>query len=254
MAGPLHPDGLEVIHVVVPAHDEADLLPGTLRSLAAAIDHVHRLTPVRARFTVVLDACTDGSAAVCAEHGADVVQLAARNVGTARAAGTDRARRLASADGVDPRHTWIAHTDADSLVPVDWLTDQVEVAEAGADVVLGRVEPDHTVTEAVLARWLDAHPAGRVGVHGANLGVRLSSYDAVGGLAHLTEREDLDLYQRLLAAGARYGAATRPVITSSRLVGRTTGGFAGYLAGLAADLALDPAMITRTDGSAHPTS
>ncbi len=47
-------------------------------------------------------------------------------------------------------------------------------------------------------------------MHGANLGVRLSSYDAVGGMAPLREREDLDLYQRLLAAGARYGRGDPP--------------------------------------------
>lgn len=231
-------DGVEVVHVVVPAHDEAELLPGALRSLAAAVDHLHRRTTVRARLTVVLDDCTDASASVCADHGAgvDVVEVSARNVGGARARGTERAHALALADGVVPERTWIAHTDADTRVPRDWLTDQVEVAAAGADVVLGRVEPDATAGEAVVARWHTFHPPGLVGVHGANLGVRLSAYLAVGGMAHLSEREDLDLVRRLLASGARYGEATRPVLTSSRLAGRTAGGFAGYLAGLSEEL------------------
>ncbi len=242
-------DRVEAIHVVVPAHDEAELLPGTLRSLLAAIEYVHRRVPwVRARLTVVLDACSDASALVCVAHGVDIVEISARNVGAARASGTARARTLAAADGIIPERTWIAHTDADSRVPVDWLTDQLDVAGAGADVVLGRVEPDATATEAVVARWHSFHPPGQVGVHGANLGVRLSTYDAVGGIAHLREREDLDLVKRLLAAGARYGAATRPVLTSSRLDGRTAGGFAGYLAGLAAELDCEvrPSVVAGT--------
>lgn len=222
---------------MVPAHDEAELLPGALRSLTAALDRVRaRLPGVRAGLTVVLDACTDSSARTCAEHGVDAVAIAARNVGAARAAGTSRARALMVADGDLPEHTWIAHTDADSRVPVDWLTDQIDVAAAGADVVLGRVEPDTTATEAVVARWHTFHPPGQVGAHGANLGVRLSAYDAVGGMTPLREREDLDLVTRLLAQGARYGAATRPVTTSSRLDGRTAGGFAGYLTDLAETL------------------
>lgn len=231
-------DRIGAVHVVVPAHDEVLLLPGTLRSLSRAIDHLVEQRPhVRVGLTVVLDACTDESHRVCANAGVDVVQVLFRNVGEARARGTLRARELTAHLRLPAEQVWIAHTDADSRVPVDWLTDQVEVAEAGSDVVLGRVEPDDTTSEAVVARWLTFHPPGHVGVHGANLGVRLSADDAVGGFAGLDQREDLDLVQRLLAAGAREGAATRPVMTSSRLAGRTAGGFAGYLANLAAELA-----------------
>ncbi len=226
-------DAVAVVHVVVPAHDEAELLPGTLDCLAAALDHVRATRAgVTARLTVVLDACTDDSAAVCRTHGVDVVVTTAGNVGVARSTGTARAALLAAADAAAPAATWIACTDGDSRVPVDWLTDQLEVAEAGADVVLGRVEPDDTAAAAVVAAWHALHDDGRVGVHGAHLGFRLSSYDAAGGWAHLADREDLDLYQRLLATGARYGAATRPVLTSSRLQGRASGGFAAFLTAL----------------------
>lgn len=230
------PDTVSLIHVVVPAHDEADLLPGCLRSLTAAVEHVRLARPsVRARLTVVLDACTDTSAEVCAEHGVDALEVTFANVGRARAAGTERARRLAEADCVPTDRTWIACTDADSVVPVDWLTDQLDVAGSGADVVLGRVEPDTTADADVVARWHALHDDGRVGVHGAHLGFRLSAHDTAGGWAALAGREDLDLVKRLLASGARYGEATRPVLTSSRLEGRTAGGFSTFLAALAAD-------------------
>lgn len=231
------PDAVAVIHVVVPAHDEAALLPFSLDALTAALDHARTVHPhLVVRLTVVLDSCTDDSATICRDRGVESLEIAAANVGTARATGTIHAAVLAAADGVSPGHTWIACTDADSYVPVDWLVDQVDVAEAGADVVLGRVEPDGTAAAAVVDRWHSLHDDGRVGVHGAHLGFRLSAYDAVGGWANLAGREDLDLVKRLLANGARYGAATRPVTTSSRLEGRTAGGFAAYLTALADDV------------------
>ncbi|WP_170219505.1 glycosyltransferase [Nocardioides litoris] len=237
-------DDVAAVHVVVPAHDEALLLPVCLGALDAAVVHLRSARPdLAVRLTVVLDACSDDSAQVCAAHGVDVVVLGAGNVSLARAAGVDRARALAAAVGLAPERTWIAWTDADSVVPVGWLLDQVEVADGptGADVVLGRVVPDPTAPPAVLDQWHAHHADGRVGVHGAHLGFRLSSYDAVGGLGALAEREDLDLVRRLLADGARYGAARTPVLTSSRLQGRTPGGFAGYLAGLATDGVDEPA-------------
>ncbi|WP_134768047.1 glycosyltransferase [Nocardioides sp. 1609] len=223
-------DGVDVVHVVVPVHDEAALLPACLDALAVALDHLRRVRPrTIGRLTVVLDACTDQSAAICRRRGVDVVAVRSANVGAARAAGTRRVRVLAADDGVVPRHTWVACTDADSRVPSDWLVDQVRVAEAGADVVLGRVEPDDTAPADVVARWDSLHQDRCVRTYGAHLGFRLSAYDAVGGFAHLREHEDADLVRRLLADGARLGAATRAVVTSSRLEGRTPGGFSGFL-------------------------
>lgn len=232
-----HADLVQVVHVVVPAHDEEALLPACLDAVATARARLGLQRPeVTVGVTIVLDDCSDASAAVCRRHRVDTIEVAAASVGVARAAGTDRARDLVRACGTPARHTWIAWTDADSVVGPDWLVDQVEVAEGGADVVLGRVEPDATAAPAVIAQWLLRHPLGRVGVHGAHLGFRLSAYDEVGGVAPLREHEDLDLVTRLHAAGARSGVARSLVLTSSRLSGRTGGGFSGYLADLSAEL------------------
>ncbi|MEO9325418.1 glycosyltransferase family A protein [Nocardioides sp. C4-1] len=234
------PDRIETLHVVVPVHDEVELLPACLDSLAAAVEHLRTTMPsVRVTTTVVLDACTDESFAVCRGRDLEVVEVAHRNVGAARAAGIEWARSREQGGVVPSERTWVFSTDADSIVLPDVLTDQVCQADSGADVVLGRVEPDATAPKIVLDRWHVAHDDGRVGVHGAHLGFRLSSYDAVGGFAALGEREDLDLVRRLLADGARAGAARSIIATSSRLRGRTPGGFAGYLAGLV-DLAPSP--------------
>lgn len=225
---------VRLVHVVVPAHDEAALLPSCLAALAAAAARLAEVRPdVAVGTTVVLDSCADDSTAVCRAWPVEALEVAVANVGAARAAGTAAARDRAAAAGVDARHAWVAWTDADSLVAPDWLVDQVAVAEAGADVVLGRVEPDATAPTSVVTRWHDRHPPGRVGVHGAHLGVRLSAYDEVGGVRALPLHEDVDLVTRLRSAGARPGVAGTVVVTSSRLQGRTPGGFAGYLADLA---------------------
>ncbi|QCW49344.1 glycosyltransferase [Nocardioides dongxiaopingii] len=248
MAKPVAPGGgdhaVTLVHVVVPVHDEAALLPACLASLHGALDRLRAVRPdVVARLTVVLDACTDQSGAVCARWAVDVVEEHAANVGAARASGTRRAHDLADADGVDPRRVWVACTDADTAVPLDWLTDQVEVAEAGADLVLGRVEPDRTASPEVVAAWRAAHADRRVRTYGAHLGFRLAAYDAVGGFAPLREHEDADLVGRLLDHGVPWAAAPRPVVTSSRLLGRTPGGFSAYLAALRPSLGSAPPEV-----------
>ena len=55
-----------VVHVLIPAHNEADCIAVTLESLNA------QTTPV-ASVLVVADNCTDATAAIATEHGADVI-------------------------------------------------------------------------------------------------------------------------------------------------------------------------------------
>lgn len=69
--------------VVVPAHNEQDLLPACLYSLAVAAARL----PVTVELIVVADACTDDTAALAAAAGTTVLTTTARNVGKARAAG-----------------------------------------------------------------------------------------------------------------------------------------------------------------------
>ena len=87
---------VEVVHVVVPAHDEEALLGACLASIADATARLVLHAPgVVARTTVVLDRCTDGSAAVAASYGVDTVVVDAGSVGVARAAGVERVLALA---------------------------------------------------------------------------------------------------------------------------------------------------------------
>ena len=90
--------------------------------------------------------------------------------------------------------------------------------------------------------WLRGyrHEEGHAHVHGANLGLPWSLYEAVGGFPPVAEHEDVGLAEAVRAlAGERDGGEgrrvrviatdTTRVLTSSRLEGRTPGGFSGYL-------------------------
>ena len=235
MSTPL-PSPVGQVAVVVPARNEQQLLAGCLAALAAAADRV----TVPVTVLVVLDGCTDGTADMLAgRRGVRSVESVAGGVGAARATGA--AHALADTGAPAPR-TWLACTDADSQVPPSWLAHHLDLADRGADLVLGTVDlaseeddGDH------VGGWRAAYrkllgPGGRhPHVHGANLGVRGSTYLAVGGFLPVPAHED-----RLLARavkqlpGARVVTTTaHPVLTSARLVARAPLGVGADLRALA---------------------
>ncbi|ROS30790.1 glycosyltransferase family 2 protein [Cellulomonas sp. PhB150] len=215
------------IVVVVPAHDEEELLTHCLASIERARPQAGAPVDV----VVALDDCHDGSSGIVRRFDALEVVLAARAVGAARAAGVVAGLVLGDDD---PAEVWIASTDADSVVPENWLRVQRELADAGADVVLGTVRPDpRDLTSAQLAAWRATRVPGRPNghVHGANLGVRADAYARAGGFAPLAEHEDVDLVARLRADPLVVLEASdeADVLTSGRTTGRTPGGYASYL-------------------------
>jgi hypothetical protein len=227
---------IEQVLVVVPVHDEAALLGRQLAAIESSIGYAAWLRPrTSVSTTVVLDSCTDDSAAVTAGF-CDVHAIEAELgcVGSARRLGVAEARRR---HDTPADRTWVACTDADSVVPLDWLTGQLALAATGSGLVLGTVWPDPAELEtARLRRWWARHHLrdGHSYVHGANLGFALDAYDRVGGFADLPVGEDVDLARRLRSAGVRWTATSRlPVLTSSRLGGRAPAGFASYLLALA---------------------
>lgn len=224
-------DRVTFVAVVVPARDEERLLPACLDALDEARSFLAAARPdVRCVVVLVLDDCRDDSSSVVDGRADAVLVTGVGNVGAARARGVVRAATLAGPEwGAD---AWIAHTDADSQVPRDWLLEHVRAAEAGADVVVGTVRPDPgDLDRARLLAWRRTRTGVANGhVHGANLGLRASIDAAVGGVAPLGLHEDVDLVERARRAGARVVAsAACDVLTSGRLVGRTTGGYAEYL-------------------------
>nr|WP_254281324.1 SAM-dependent methyltransferase [Frigoribacterium sp. VKM Ac-2836] len=234
---------VRAVAVVVPAHDEEELVSRALDGIDLARRHTARTHPeVRVVVVLVADACTDHTVAAARAHArVTVVEIDARGVGAARAVGVDVALgELAAPSGDLSRGdlpleaVWIACTDADSVVPPGWIDDQLDRAAAGADVVIGTVRPDFAdLSPRQIAAWTARHTPGRPNghVHGANLGVRASSYRAVGGFAPIDLHEDNVLVDRLRDAGATLVASdVGEVLTSGRRDGRTSGGYAGYLA------------------------
>ncbi|WP_307781268.1 glycosyltransferase [Agilicoccus flavus] len=224
------------VAVVVPARDEQTLLGACLASVRHAEASLRRTRPgVDVDVVVALDRCTDASADVAAAHRVRTRLCDHGCVGGARHEGVVAAIRHAVDAGIDPGRLWIAGTDADSVVPTDWLTTQVELADAGHDVLVGTVEP-HGLEPALARAWREAHDLreGHPHVHGANLGLRASTYLAAGGFRPLAVHEDVDLLGRARSTGAACLSTDRTrVATSSRLHGRAPDGFAAYLADLA---------------------
>ncbi|HVC23569.1 MAG TPA: glycosyltransferase [Candidatus Dormibacteraeota bacterium] len=218
---------ISMVGVVVPACNEEALLPACLDALARAMDVV--VLPTRA--VVVLDDCQDSSAAtVRGRRGFQTLEISARNVGRARAAGFEAVLKWASR--TPPEEVWLASTDADSTVPPDWLTVQLEYAARGFEAVLGTVqvvdwsERSPAVAQEFSTRYQsqDEHHH----VHGANMGMTAAAYLGAGGVPPIALAEDHGLAQSL--SGKRLCRTGRiPVTTSSRVVSRAMGGFAGYL-------------------------
>jgi len=222
---------IERVGVVIPAHDEAEVLPDSLAAIERSLRGVH----CRAHVVVVLDDCTDASDRVLSRFPwVETVQISARNVGIARAAGAEAILRWS---GSTPLHRiWLASTDADSVVPAGWLSGQIRLAESGWEVVLGTVRVDDWDghAPAVERRWragyrdIEDHPH----VHGANLGCTAAAYRDAGGWAPRSCGEDVAL-AAALAHRRVLRTAALPVTTSARTAPRAPGGFGDTLAAYA---------------------
>ena len=241
---------VDAIGVIVPAHNEQDLLPACLASVRRA---TQALPGIPVHLVVVADACWDRTAEAAQRGGASVVTISARSAGAARAAG---AREVLRRTGhLDPESVWLATTDADTLVPACWLCQQVRYASEGWDVIVGTIR---------VADWSGYPPGMRslfreryerdepeereepcdggankhTHVHGANLGFRASAYLRAGGFPALPTAEDHALVAALSTGGSRV-LRTRalPVVTSARRESRAPGGFSHYLTQLEAAIA-----------------
>jgi len=163
------------------------------------------------------------------------VTLGCGTAGAARAVAFDRGIAAAGR----PDTTWLASTDADTVVGCDWLAHHLRWARAGLDGVAGLVEVAWRPEQALLAARFQTsmrelgREEGHAHVYGANLGLRAGRWIEVGGCDERADGEEHDLWRRLRAAGARlHGATDLPVVTSSRLIGRVPAGFSGYLRSL----------------------
>lgn len=251
--------------VAIPARDEEEAIPVCLAHVLCAATHAQALGHV-GRVVVAVSAhrCSDGTRhlaeRILAGHdrveGLVVEDLGSRSVGEARAALVDRARDAAPM--VDPRGWWLLNTDADSDVPLTWLTSTLATARAtGAVAVAGMVEvrgwqadaATRAAYDRIVQAGIDGWSHGHV--YGANLAVRLDAYDDVGGFRGVPHGEDQDLVDRLRSAGLPVATPLTPhVRTSGRVPGRADHGLAALLERLAAEQA--QLTVIETDPLSEP--
>lgn len=229
---------IEHVVVVVPARNEAAVIARCLGSIATAREHL----PSRITSTVIViaDTCTDETGCVAramlaGDPHSECIAADEGSAGSARRLGTEHVLRNSP---VPHDRVWVATTDADTMVSVDWLTQQVHLAERGAIGVAGIVALDPTTfDDPVLAHQFQStyllgddgtHPH----IHGANMGFRADAYVAVGGWNILATGEDHDLWNRLRSIGPLVSTTELVVATHARLLGRAPAGFAAELAKL----------------------
>ncbi len=201
-----------MIAVVIPAHNEARRLGRCLVAMRAAVAMAEQAGH-QVEVLVVLDRCSDGSAAVAARHGVRTLAVEAGSVGMAR--------RLGAAQMLERGARWLACT---------------------AEVVCGTVhigcwQPWQRAALRKLYRSRYQACEGHRHIHGANLGVCARAYERVGGFQPLAAHEDVQLVKDLEASGAQIvWTARHSVATSSRRNSRAREGFGDYLASLQAEL------------------
>lgn len=226
--------------VLIPAHNEEDEIAGCLDSVIHSISQVpENRVQFTCRIVVVVDACTDNTAGLVGKFSAreaDVVALNTRfrNVGKARNFASNYfIQFISSLEQINLAHAWIAFTDADSRVPADWIASHLKAAEAGVDCLVGTVAPrPETGSAELISKWhaqhelLDDHSY----IFGANLGLRGSYLETIGGIPPLSCGEDTAVVSAVLQAGGHVERTdTCRVLTSARLRGRAQGGFSSFL-------------------------
>jgi hypothetical protein len=221
--------------ILIPARNEEVLLARCLRSIVKACS---RLPPsVTYDIIVAVDCSTDRTLEIARSMTVAIGAVVCTEVGLV---GETRAlaARIALERYAGPlNRCWLANTDADCIVPQNWLLDQLSFASADLEAFAGIVEVDtfeeHDpgVSEMFRSTYLTQHDGSHSHVHGANLGIRADVYLRVGGWGSLATAEDHDLWNRVNEIGGRRKSADRPrVTTSGRRVGRAPNGFAGALA------------------------
>jgi len=233
--------------VGVPARDEEASVEACLRSVVAAAHHALDTGAVRrVRVAVAAHRSRDATAARAAAYLATtdlehlvLVDEESATVGAVRARLVEAA--MAASPRFTPARTWLLSTDADSLVPTDWVVGLLDVAaRTGADLVAGFVALDGWVADpAALTAYDHLLQAGLTAeghdhVWAANLAVAQPTYAAAGGFPSVVHGEERALARRVAQAGGKVVGALHPVVTTSaRMPGRAAHGLGDLLRRLA---------------------
>ncbi len=239
---PHMPARTQAVGVVLPVHNEEDLLGTALEAIARASEQVSVRIPCAT--VIVLDHCVDASGKISRQWATELRRRDGSHHAMVRrttTAGVGNARRIGSLallrrfEGTDPQRIWLATTDADSRVPMNWLTVQLAADEDGADVWSGRVSVEDWSHHHVQTkwRWNMSYESEVTPIHGANLGFNGRAYLDSGGFSRLCSGEDRALHQAIVARGGRaIEDHDVRVVTSARTRARAPLGFSSVLASL----------------------
>ncbi|GAA5630112.1 hypothetical protein Acal02_00709 [Acinetobacter calcoaceticus] len=209
------------IGIVIPAHNEEQHLSACLQSIQQA---VQLMGHEQVEILVVLDSCTDQSHAIVESHQVNWIECNYACVGKAR----DLGIRHLIQQGV----TWVACTDADTIVDPDWLLCQMH--HQPTDAICGIVVLDNInhlsapQQQKYLAHYQDS--MGHQHIHGANLSFSVDAYLQAGGFEPIPCHEDVSLIQKFMTQCSKitWSNLVR-VTTSSRLNGRAPQGLSHFL-------------------------
>ena len=225
------------VSVVVPAHDEQELLPACLHALRQAAAQPG-VPPVRV--LVVADTCSDGSVDAARAGGAEVLRGGAAQRGR-QPPGRPRpaARRQSHAAG----RALARHDRRRQSRPARLVHRPADAARQGCR----RRRRDRAGRRLVRARRRGRPPLRRpLRLGGGRAPARArgepepvrGGLPAVGGLPPLDLAEDHALVDALVGLGLRVARpTTSPVVTSARTDARCSGGFGDLLASLGAPAA-----------------
>ncbi|WP_174286688.1 glycosyltransferase family 2 protein [Sphingomonas bacterium] len=240
-----YPSASSRLVICIPARNEARELPG----LFAALEGLKPATIAPANVCLMLDGCTDESVALTAAYRSRSRHLVHLHESADGHPSAGRARRRAMELGLEiaarPEDILLT-TDADSRPLPDWLVTMT-AGLAKADVVAGKIVRSNDRPNLLqdrlehyydglfaLRRHLDPVPWEAAATHhhvgGANLGVGVQAYRALGGFLPLEHGEDARLVDDAARAGLRVRRdAVCVVRTSDRRHGRAQQGLAQTL-------------------------
>ncbi len=200
--------------VIVPAHNEEQYIGKCLRAIRTAEEQTESGS---VQIIVVANRCTDKTAEIAAQFGAEVIENQDKCIASIRNAGAK-----AAAGGI------LVTVDADTYIAPETFTEIRTLLESGRYIGGGAVPTFDRAslgiavsTFYVLLQMLPEIIRCRGMLSGAVFWCRKSDFDAVGGFdPSLVSLEDLDFAKRLKQygkeRGKKYGTLKSKIYTSAR--------------------------------------
>lgn len=200
------------LSIIIPAFNEAKLLPATLDVIARGREGLHRVG-VETEIIVCDNNSTDETAAIAQAAGAQVVFEPVNQIGRARNAGA----RAASGE-------WLLFLDADSHASAELFADLAEVLKRnemiGGGVTL-RQDGNYFLFGLLMRIW-NLWSRFSKEAAGSFLYCRREAFESIGGFdGKFFAAEEIDFCRRLKALGKTRGQKLHilhrhPLLTSSR--------------------------------------